>query len=601
MNPSEKRRGGGGGGGGGGGRTSSSQPHTTTTTTKQSNASTATSSKRRDSIRANKDRDQQNKEGEAAGRLPTLPPRAAVSSATPEDQSGPPDGGVTLPAEREDALGTSSNHTRSRDSQKQQQRDRSRGGGSRTRPTPRQKPSSSPSSSSNDDKQQQQQQQGDMDKIAELKREMAAMERDFNQRLDRLSQSESETAAFWQAKHSALHQQFLRADTEVRLLRSEVETRAAERDELRRGWDVLRRQLQERDDEARRLRSQVRGLKEFVSTSTRTHGQATDEDVVRGMARLANGLQNWVITNFRRARLSTKTAGNDVDDAELLDLAPTLFLQERGAGGQAPSKVHLLQSVASRILVDMVFNAYYVGLSDDQTAQFNDMEKLLLSFGTWPRSLCTLFLPLTFFPSLFPPSSLDSSTTCMYANLRVMENLHHKKAGDQEPVNQWRSSTLALIRREAPQRLSDETAAFAEKVASRINRIMDSITTANSSSSSSITTATTTTSPETPRDSSLRALVSTAIDLARLLAVQKAVLRVYFPPVLPHQRIPFDTDTMEDIGGGGEEDEADDALVGREVRCVAFPGIIKYGDETGGHLHFRNVICKARVLCKSDD
>lgn len=141
------------------------------------------------------------------------------------------------------------------------------------------------------------------ERIAYLEREMGIMEREFQRELDKLSQNESETATFWQAKHSALNQQYLRTDTELRLLRAEVDVREAEREELRQGWEVLRRELKERDDEMRGLRSQIRGLKEFVSTSTRTDGQTSDEVFGDGMARLGNGLQNWVITNFRRTRL----------------------------------------------------------------------------------------------------------------------------------------------------------------------------------------------------------------------------------------------------------------------------------------------------------
>lgn len=132
---------------------------------------------------------------------------------------------------------------------------------------------------------------------------MAIMEREFHQELDRLSQTESETATFWQGKHSALNQQYLRTDTELRLLRAEVDVREAEREELRQGVEVLRRELQERDDEIRRLRGQVRGLKDFVSTSTRTDDQTSDEVFGDGMTKLGNGLQNWVITNFRKAKL----------------------------------------------------------------------------------------------------------------------------------------------------------------------------------------------------------------------------------------------------------------------------------------------------------
>lgn len=141
------------------------------------------------------------------------------------------------------------------------------------------------------------------DKIAFLEREMVIMEQEFHRELDKLSANESETATFWQGKHSALNQQFLRTDTELRLLRAEVVVRDGEREELRERWEILRRELRERDEEIRRLRGQVRGLKEFVSTATRTDGQTSDEVFGDGMTRLGNGLQNWVIVNFRKAKL----------------------------------------------------------------------------------------------------------------------------------------------------------------------------------------------------------------------------------------------------------------------------------------------------------
>jgi DNA repair exonuclease SbcCD ATPase subunit len=142
-------------------------------------------------------------------------------------------------------------------------------------------------------------------RIAYLERELGIMETEFQRELDKLSANESETASFWQAKHSALNQQFLRTDTELRLLRAEVDVREAEREELRAGWEALRRTLRDRDEEVRDLRAQVRGLKEWVSNSTRSDGQTQTSDEVfgDGMARLGNGLQNWVIVNFRRAKI----------------------------------------------------------------------------------------------------------------------------------------------------------------------------------------------------------------------------------------------------------------------------------------------------------
>ena len=44
------------------------------------------------------------------------------------------------------------------------------------------------------------------------------------------------------------------------------------------------------------------------------------------------------------------------------------------------SKVHLLQSIVARLLVEMVFESYFFGLSKAQTAQFRDMEAMLRSF-----------------------------------------------------------------------------------------------------------------------------------------------------------------------------------------------------------------------------
>lgn len=47
------------------------------------------------------------------------------------------------------------------------------------------------------------------------------------------------------------------------------------------------------------------------------------------------------------------------------------------------AKVHLLQSVVSGILVEMVFSAYFVGLSQEQTDKFKQVEELLRSLCKW--------------------------------------------------------------------------------------------------------------------------------------------------------------------------------------------------------------------------
>ena len=122
---------------------------------------------------------------------------------------------------------------------------------------------------------------------------------------------------------------------------------------------------------------------------------------------------------------------------------------------------------------------------------------------------------------------------------------------------------------------------MADDVVARVNALLDAVTDARGTEA---------------RNAALRSLVSSAIDLARSLVVQKAVLRVTMPEILPHQRVVFNSATMDDIGG-----EDDEGLAQRDICCVTFPGIIKHGDENGGHaLQYTNVIVKARVLCSPE-
>ncbi|KAI2779191.1 hypothetical protein F4815DRAFT_196437 [Daldinia loculata] len=360
------------------------------------------------------------------------------------------------------------------------------------------------------------------DKIAELNRELTVMEAEFTRELDILSQKEGETASFWQAKYSDLNRQLTRVESELRLLRAEVDVKEAERAELREGWDLLRREIKERDDEIRALKGHIAGLKQWVSTNTARGHQTTDEEFGDSMTKLGNGLQNWVIVHFRRAKLDFTHA----DDAVIHDLAELVPMYEQLA---ASAKVHLLQNVVSSILVETIFEAYFVGLPEDQTRQLTQIEKYLGSI-----------------------SSIEA-------------------------VNQWRATTLTILRKETTPRMQEETTLVIESVISRVNHILDAITDASATE---------------VRDTALRALVHSSVELARLLVVQKATFKVYMPKIFPHQRILFETSTMEDIGAEDEED-----LAGREICCVTFPGITKTGDENGDHPHFKNVVAKARVLC----
>lgn len=67
-------------------------------------------------------------------------------------------------------------------------------------------------------------------------------------------------------------------------------------------------------------------------------------------------------------------------------------------------------------------------------------------------------------------------------------------------------------------------------------------------------------------------------------------------PVLEeHQQTMFEAGEMEDVGGEDEEE-----LSMREISCVVFPGVVKWGDENGERGYLRNVVVKIKVLCAMD-
>ncbi|KAI1132144.1 hypothetical protein F5Y10DRAFT_274968 [Nemania abortiva] len=322
------------------------------------------------------------------------------------------------------------------------------------------------------------------DKIVELKRELAANEAEFTRALDRLSQNESETASYWQTRYSSLNQQFLRVDAELRVLRTEVDVREAEKTELREEWELLQTELNERDSEIRSLRSQISGLKQWVSTNTKKSDQTSDEEFGEAAATLRNSLQNWAVSHFRKASFDLSRA----DQAIIDDLGKLVPTYEELATSE--TKAAFLQSVVSSILVEMIFNVYFVGLPEEQASQLGQIEK--------------------YFAHL-------SST---------------------EVVNEWRAMTLSMLRKECIPKMQQETEAVIQSVMTRINRVLNSITDAKATD---------------VRDQALRVLVTKSISLARLLAAQKALFKVTMPRILPYQRVLFEADIMDHIGEEDED------------------------------------------------
>lgn len=141
------------------------------------------------------------------------------------------------------------------------------------------------------------------EKITKLKEELDIIEVEFSQELDRLAQKESETASYWQAKYSSLSQELTQVYAELRVLGAEMDAKEAENTKLRERSEVLQNELNERNDEIHSLKRHIAGLKQWVSTSTTRGDQTSDEEFGDSMIKLGNGLQNWVIVHFRRAKL----------------------------------------------------------------------------------------------------------------------------------------------------------------------------------------------------------------------------------------------------------------------------------------------------------
>ncbi|KAA8565188.1 hypothetical protein EYC84_010925 [Monilinia fructicola] len=128
--------------------------------------------------------------------------------------------------------------------------------------------------------------------------------------------------------------------------------------------------------------------------------------------------------------------------------------------------------------------------------------------------------------------------------------------------------------------MESETATVVGTAVAHVNSLLDFICDVQSSEA---------------RDQSLKVIINSAIDLSRLLRVQKACFSIMMPMIEDHQRTMFDEESMEDIGG---EDE--DTLSEREISCVTFPGIMKAGDENGERNHLINIVTKMKVLCAPD-
>ncbi|KAI9822788.1 MAG: hypothetical protein M1832_003021 [Thelocarpon impressellum] len=372
--------------------------------------------------------------------------------------------------------------------------------------------------------------------------------------------AEARDKTFWARKHEEVHRQYLKTESEYRILQATVADRDGmwkrewerknehllqERDRCRDGFHAAQRAAQEWEDEAREMRRQVLELKHSISTSTRTEAQVTD-DVFREKVRLlGHDVQNWTITNYRKRELDISELSEKAQE----ELSSTVPFYDRLLPS---SKLDVIQSIVAGMLVEDVFRPYFFGLPPDRVSQCRKMEEYLLTIG--------------------------SAAT----------------------VNQWRSLTLTIVRHSASDALRALTHTLIEAVQARVDSLLCELTG---------------TAPSEARARGLRAIVEQAVQLARLFRVQRAQFAVDAPGLDAGRpgACAFDGASMEDVGGDADDDNDDDddafgdeggrdgegRARARWVRCVTFPAVCKAGDEAGdnGQLHLRNVIVKAKVLC----
>jgi hypothetical protein len=76
--------------------------------------------------------------------------------------------------------------------------------------------------------------------------------------------------------------------------------------------------------------------------------------------------------------LTTEPDLAHADEGTVAELARLVPMYEELASA---SRIHLLQSLVSRLLVELVFDAYFAGLPDDVAAQIKQLEGFLSSCG----------------------------------------------------------------------------------------------------------------------------------------------------------------------------------------------------------------------------
>ncbi|KAI9805445.1 MAG: hypothetical protein M1825_000696 [Sarcosagium campestre] len=351
---------------------------------------------------------------------------------------------------------------------------------------------------------------------------------------------QSRERAYWARKHEEVHRDFMKAESEKRVLQASMSDRDArwkrewerknehllrELDRSRDRYHAAQKASWEHEKEAQELRRQVLELKHSISTSTRMEGQITDDVFRQKMQTLGHDIQNWTITNFRKAKLDV----HSLPDDSLRELSVVAPNYERLIGTH---KLNIIQAIVANRIASDIFSHFFAGTTGERLIRFQWMYDHLIGIASMAK------------------------------------------------VNEWRSLTLGILRQVPDEATNGGIAALVTQVQLKINNILSILTGISASEA---------------RDRTLASILETAIHLSRLFQVQRAQFKIETAAPEPMAPALFDSDHHEDISG-----QDDRELAGRPIECTTFPGVVKIGDEDGVNFNFRNVIVKANVLCRPD-
>ncbi|KAH7075674.1 hypothetical protein BKA63DRAFT_303474 [Paraphoma chrysanthemicola] len=148
---------------------------------------------------------------------------------------------------------------------------------------------------------------------------------------------------------------------------------------------------------------------------------------------------------------------------------------------------------------------------------------------------------------------------------------------------EWRRATIrAIDHSKAAELIHEEKNKALQKIAGEITDLLGTLTSVSISPNA---------------HSTLLGILSTAADLQRTLAQQKARYQVLFFRSIDGADPAFDKHRMDSINDLDDDMDDDGKVAGNDLLFCVFPCLQKFGDERGENLDVNNILLKARVCC----